>query len=74
MTTDLDNVSATSAKAAAELAELRRKVDALSSFAEFYARCPCCNQVVECEDGCTFANDVTPTDLETMQFAREALK
>ena len=44
----------------------------LIDFVMFFARCPCCEQTVECLKGCTFHTDC-PTDAELMDEAREAI-
>lgn len=37
------------------------------------ARCICCDEVEECVDECTFAEDC-PTDAERMEYVRDALR
>ena len=45
----------------------------LEEWLEGYTYCPCCTETVECEDGCTFAND-DPEAHAHMTEVRELLR
>jgi len=49
------------------------RIRALREFIEYYALCPCCQQMTFCATDCTFENDA-PLDHETMMLARAALE
>jgi len=48
-------------------------IEALRRFAEGFARCPCCEELLTCLDECTYAVDC-PNEVETRDAARAALK
>lgn len=63
-------------QAASDLAKLlcnaANEIERLRGYFEYDANCPCCQQSMECEDGCTFSEDA-PADYEKMIYAREIL-
>lgn len=48
------------------------RIRELREFVEYYALCPCCQQLTFCATGCTFENDA-PLDHEAMMLARAAM-
>lgn len=55
------------------IAELEAKVARLRAYAIGDARCPCCEEIYQCPDACTFAADA-PEEAERMRWARDALR
>lgn len=51
---------------------LCEEIERLRNYFVYDANCPCCQQSVECEAGCSFAEDA-PEDYEKMVHAREIL-
>ena len=50
-----------------------KEIDRLRNYALMDANCPCCGQDLECEDDCTFRQDVPEADYERQCAARYAL-
>ena len=56
-----------------QVSALCDEIERLRSYLEYDANCPCCDNSVKCEDGCTFADDA-PDAYEHMMEVRAVLK